>query len=43
MILQVFHQSVGTDSKTSTGICSRSSPVPLAGVMGKPGIAEPRG
>lgn len=41
--LQVFPQCVGAGGETSAGTRSRSSPVPLAGVTGKPGISEPRG
>lgn len=42
-ILQVFPQCVGTGGETSVGTHSRSSPVPLAGVVRKPGISEPQG
>lgn len=43
LILQVFLQCVGAGSETCTGARSRSSPVSLAGAVGKPGISKPRG
>lgn len=43
LILQVFLQCVGTGCETYKGARSRSSPVSLAGVVGKPGISKPRG